>query len=71
LRDLSAQASVAGSIIDILVPDALGRWSRSHGGKSESFDDGGKLVDGLLQLLDEPKKAGRRRAEMSVVAIPC
>jgi hypothetical protein len=39
---------VAGRIIDILVPGALGRWSRSHGGKSES-------VDGPLQLLDAPK----------------
>jgi hypothetical protein len=29
--------------------------SRSHGGKSESADDGGELVDRPLQLLDAPK----------------
>jgi hypothetical protein len=56
LQDLGAQASLAGSIIDILVPGALGRRSRSHGGKSESVDDKGKLVDRPLQLLDAPKK---------------
>jgi hypothetical protein len=56
LLDLSAQASVAGSIIDILVPGALGRRSRTHGSKSESVDDGGKPVAGPLQLLDAPEK---------------
>jgi hypothetical protein len=31
-----------GGIIDIVVPGALSRRSRSHGGESESVDDGGK-----------------------------
>jgi hypothetical protein len=42
LRDLGVRASVAGGIIDIVVPHALVRRSRSHGGESESVDDGGK-----------------------------